>query len=87
MWSFPGELFGNVPVFCAIWYDSGYLLRQFKVSVWQQRQVRTVQTVPGPARGDPTGAVLGCVIDMPVVVHVKVVDITVVAQRPFPLVH
>ena len=39
-----------------------------------------------PARGDPTGAVLGCGIDMPVVVHVKVVDITVVAQRPFPLV-
>ena len=35
-------------------------------------------------RGDPTGAVLGYVIDMPVVVHVKVVDITVVAQRPFP---
>ena len=35
------------------------LLRQFTVSVWQQRQVRTVQTVPGPARGDPTGAVLG----------------------------
>ena len=24
--------------------------RQFTVSVWQQRQVRTVQTVPGPAR-------------------------------------
>ena len=27
-----------------------FLLRQFTVSVWQQRQVRTVQTVPGPAR-------------------------------------
>ena len=40
-----------------------------------QRQVRTV----------PNSA-LGLVIDMPVIVHVKVVDITVVAQRPFPLV-
>ena len=29
---------------------------------------------------------LGLVIDMPVVVHVKVVDNTVVAQRPFPFV-
>ena len=47
MWSFLGVLSGNVPVFCAIWYDSGYALRQFTVSVWQQRQVRTVQTVPG----------------------------------------
>ena len=28
----------------------------------------------------------GLVIDMPAVVHVKVVDITVVAQRPFPMV-
>ena len=36
-------------------------------------------------RDDPTGAVLGYVIDMPVVVHVKVVDITVVAQWPFLL--
>ena len=29
---------------------------------------------------------IGLVIDMPVVVHVKVVDITVVSQRPFPFV-
>ena len=29
---------------------------------------------------------IGLVIDMPVIVHVKIVDITVVAQRPFPLV-
>ena len=56
---FSGSTSGNVPVFCAIWYDSGYSLRQFTVSVWQQRQVCTVQTVPGPARGDSTGAVLG----------------------------
>ena len=47
LWSFLGELSGNVPVFCAILYDSGYSVRQFMVSVWQQRQVRTVQTVPG----------------------------------------
>ena len=86
VWIFLRVLSGNVLVFCTIWYDSGYLLCQFTVSVWQQRQVRTEQTVPGPARGDPTGAVLGYVIDMPEVVHVKVVDITVVAQRPFPLV-
>ena len=33
MWSFLGELSGHVPVFCTIWYDSGYLLRQFTVSV------------------------------------------------------
>ena len=46
MWSFLGELSGYVPVFCTIWYDSGYALRQFTVSVWQQRQSRTVQTVP-----------------------------------------
>ena len=38
-------------------------------------------------RVDPTGAVLGYVLAMPVIVHVKVVDITVVAQRLFPLVH
>ena len=50
-WEIPS---GNVPVSCAIWFDSGYSLRQFTVSVRQQRQVRTVQTVPGPARGDPT---------------------------------
>ena len=43
-WEIPS---GNVPLFCAIWYDSGYTLRQFTVSVWQQRQVCTVQTVPG----------------------------------------
>ena len=36
---------------------------------------------------DPTGAVLGCVIDMLVIMHVKVVDIPFVAQRLFPLVH
>ena len=40
------------------------------------RQVRTVQTVH----------FIGLVIDMPVIVHVKVVDIYVVAQRQFPLV-
>ena len=40
---FLGELSGNVPVFCAIWYDSGYLLRQFTVSAWQQRQYAQVQ--------------------------------------------
>ena len=57
--------------------------------VWRARcvlrQVRSVLSVQ-VERGYPTGAVLGYVIDMPVVVHVKVVDITVVAQRPFPLV-
>ena len=41
---------------------------------------------PAPARGDPTGAVLGYVIDMPVIVYVKEVDIPVVTQRLFPLV-
>ena len=61
--------------------------RRLKSTVmWSQRQERTVQTVPGPARGGPTGAVLGYVIDMPVVVHVKVVDIPFVAQRQIPLV-
>ena len=35
-------------------------------------------------RGDSTGAVLGCVIDMPVVVHVKVVDITSWRRGCFP---
>ena len=44
---FSGIFSRNVPVFCATWLDSGYMLRQFAVSVWQQRQVRTVQTVPG----------------------------------------
>ena len=117
MRSFLGDPSGNVPVFSALWFDSGYSLRQFTISVWQQRQVRTVQTVlvlvsarshlflmrkwprssfstvvllvlPGTMhlalcwhftlysvrlcclctdRGDPTGAVLGYVIDMPVV--------------------
>ena len=38
---------GNVSVFIATWFDSGYSFRQFTISVWQQRQVRTVQTVPG----------------------------------------
>ena len=66
MWSFLGELSRYVPVFCATWYDSGYALRQFTVSVWQQRQVRTVQTVPGPARGDPTVQFLDK-FDVPVV--------------------
>ena len=47
---------------------------------------RYVQCCLCTDRGDPTGAVLGYVIDMPAIVHVKVVDITVVAQRPFPLV-
>ena len=42
-WEIPS---GNVPVLSTIWYDSGYS-RQFTVSVWQQRQARTVQTVPG----------------------------------------
>ena len=41
----------------------------------QQRQVRTVPN-----------CALGLAIDMPVIVHVMVVDMTVVAQRPFPLV-
>ena len=45
MWSFLGELSGNVPLFCAIWYDSGYSLRQLR-SLWQQRQVRTVHPFP-----------------------------------------
>ena len=58
MWSFLGELSGNVPVFCAFWHDSGYWLRQFTVSVLAT-ETGTVQTVPGPVRGDPTGAVLG----------------------------
>ena len=39
----------NVPIFCAVWLDSGYMfvsVYEFVgVSVWQQRQVRTVQTV------------------------------------------
>ena len=61
-------------------------MRQFTVSVWQQRD-RYVQCCLCADREDPTGAgaVLGYVIEMPVVLHVKVV-ITVVAQRPFPLV-
>ena len=44
-------------------------------------------------RRDSSGAALGLVLDMPVIVHrqvpltiVKVVDISVVAQRQFPLV-
>ena len=39
--------------------------------------------VPAPCQTVHFGLVFG----MPVVVHVKVVDITFVAQRPFPLVH
>ena len=45
---FSGIFSGNVPVFCAIWLDSGYMFAsvyEVTVSVWQQRLVRTVQTV------------------------------------------
>ena len=44
---------------------------------------RYVQCCLCTDRGHPTGAVLGYVIDMPVTVHVKVVDIPVVTQRLF----
>ena len=47
---------------------------------------RHVQCCLCADRGDPTGAVLGYVDGVPVVVHVKVVDITVVAQRTIPIV-
>ena len=40
-----------------------------------------------PDREDPTGAFLGYVRGMSVIVHVKVVDIPFVVQRLFPLVH
>ena len=86
MWSFLGELSGNVPVFCDIWYDSGYSLRQCTVSVWQQRQVRTVQTVPGPARGYPTGVQFLDKFDVPVVFWDRYVQCCCVQTLEIPQV-
>ena len=58
-----------------IFYEKGYT-----------RLLRSILVLLFSGREDPTGAVLDYVFDMPVIVHVKVVDITVVAQRLFPLV-
>ena len=61
----------SLPICCGC----AFIDRVVDIAGMLQRQIRTV-----------SNCALGLVLDMPVIVHVKVVDITVVAQRPFPLV-
>ena len=50
------------------------------------RLLRSILVLLFSGREDPTGAVLGSVLDMLVLVYVKVVDISVVAQMQIPLI-
>ena len=63
----------------------GWLLEEFHDFLREgaTRLLRSILVLLFSGRGGPTVAVLGYVIDMPVIVHVKVVDIPFVAQRLF----
>ena len=71
-------------------------MRQYWAGSWKNstifyvkgfaRLLRSILVLLFSGREDPTGAVLGCVIDMLVIVHVMVVDTLVVAQMQIPMV-
>ena len=75
LYEFPG---------CTCVFGSCRLLEEFRDFL--REGVHSALEVVFSGREDPTGVVLGYVLDMPVIVHDKVVDIPFMAQRLFPLV-